>query len=100
MERINIIFEDDYNDVDIIAIPRELSAIIIKIAYEHSFWVADKAPKDDSDYWENINGELSPILETVGFVKWLNNYYCKGKRRAIILKQHTKFVSDFRSIEW
>ena len=105
MEKINIVYDSDYKDTDIIAIPRELSGVIHDLANQHDIWLYDlwcknELQNEDRDYWTIIDGKCIGNLETVGFVKWLNKYYCKGERKVIILKQHTNFIPDFRSIEW
>ena len=90
----------DDNDVDIIEIPIELSKDIMRLAYSYDTWVLYEAPRDDSDFWVNKNGKEIPNLETAGFIKWLNKYHCKKNRKAVIIKQHTAFVSGIRCIEW
>ena len=51
MINVNILFDDDYEDMDIIAIPKELSEIIVLLAEEFECW---EGPKDDPEYWSPI----------------------------------------------
>jgi len=61
-----------------------------------SFYIWD-APEDDTDYWQTEGERKCKICETVGFVKWLNNTYCKEKN-AYIVEQHTDYCSQYGRI--
>ena len=99
MININIVYEEEYNDTDIIALPDEIYDNLNKIVDEFIAYLK-YAPKDDIDYWVEIDGVLCSNLETVGFIKWLNNTYCTGKQKAVIVKQHTNYVPEYETIEW
>lgn len=100
MERLNIIYDDDMDDVDIIAIPKEMCREIENSVKRFMEWLMESAPKDDEDYWITINGKQFSNLETVGFVKWLNTYYCNNSSKVFIVEQHTSYCSQFKSIEF
>ena len=89
MEKVNIIYDDEMDDVDIIAIPKEMCREIENLVQSYMEWLMESAPKDDEDYWITINGKRFSNLETVGFVKWLNNYYCNNSGKVSIIEQHT-----------
>ena len=99
MVRINIIYDDVYDDVDIIEIPQNLLCRLDSIVRDFLEW-KHKAPADDKDYWTVINGRTCSVLETEGFVKWLNITYCNGEDKAIIVKQHTDYCPTYESIEF
>ena len=83
MINVNILFDDDYKDMDIIAVPKEFSEKIILLAEEFECW---EGPKNDPEYWSlNSNtGKLVKNVETSGFVKWLNKFYCNGEKKHIL----------------
>ncbi|MBQ3183777.1 MAG: hypothetical protein IJB24_04425 [Clostridia bacterium] len=99
MVKINIVYDDHYEDTDIISVPEEIFNNLNTVVNEFMAYL-DYAPKDDIDYWVEIDGILCSNLETVGFIKWLNNTYCTGKEKALIIKQHTKYDSRYETIEW
>ena len=51
MIKVNILFDDEYEDTDIIVVPKELSDKIATLAEEFDAW---EGPKDDPDYWVTI----------------------------------------------
>ena len=99
MVNINIVYEEQYEDTDIISLPDEIYADLNSIINEFMAFLK-YAPKDDSDYWIEIDGVLCSVLETVGFIKWLNNTYCMGTEKAVIIKQHTDYDPKYDMIEW
>ena len=100
MEKVNVIFGDDICDVDIIAIPKDIAQIIDTLAGIFSEWLLKDAPQNDNDYWVEINGKICSNLETKGFVKWLNSYYCNNDNKAYIVEQHTIYCSKYKCIEF
>ena len=100
MKKVNIIYDDEFQDVDIIAIPDDIFGDVDKLGALFIQWVIESAPKDDRDYWSIKNGEYLLIIETIGLVKWLNNHYCKNGSKAYIVEQHTSYCSEYQSIEF
>ncbi len=97
MTYISIVFDDILDDVDIIAIPDSLVDKIEELTQEFLHW---EGPKDDPDYWGFCNGHICQVTETVGFVKWLNNYHCLDEEKAIIIAQHTNYSDAYKSVEF
>ncbi len=88
MIKINIVYDEHYKDADIICVPEKIFNNLNKIVNEFMAYL-NYAPKDDIDYWVEIDGVLCSVLETVGVIKWLNNTYYMGSDKAVIVKQHT-----------
>ena len=99
MIHINIVFDEEMDDVDIIALPENIFRDIASITRQFMDWLPD-APKDNSDYWAHINGKSCLTLETDGFVKWLNQTYCLGSNEAFIVEQHTKYHPEYQRIDF
>lgn len=99
MIKVNILFDDEYEDTDIIVVPKELSDKIATLANEFLHWTG---PKDDKDYWGvDEKGNYFEIAETVGFIKWLNTFYCKGEKKAYVVAQHIAYdFNDYPTIEF
>ena len=99
MKRINIIYDDIYNDVDIVSIPTEISDMLDEIVQAFLKWLPT-APLNDSDYWVFIGEKRVSNLETVGFVKWINDNYSISNKQAVIVCQHTDYQPEYKSIKF
>lgn len=97
MTKVNIVFDDVFDDVDIIAIPDEIAYKIEEIGQEFLDWVPDP---NDKDYWITINGNKCVVAETAGFIKWLNSYYCLEKGKAYVIATKTNFCPEYKTIEF
>ena len=85
------------DDVDVIAIPDYLYEEIDRLAEEFLDW---KAPEDDWDYWCDLNGRKFPMTGAKGFVKWLNNFYCHGEEKAIIVEKNVVYTPNYKMVEF
>lgn len=97
MTKVNIVFDDDFEDADIIAIPNEIAAQIEALSQEFLNWVTNTT---DSDYWTIIDGQKYVIAETDGFVKWLNSYYCLKTKKAYIVTQNINYCPQYKIVEF
>lgn len=97
MTKVNIVFDDFFDDADIIAVPDEIVPNIEKIGQEFLNW---QAPEDDSDYWIILNGRKCSVAETDGFIKWLNANYCQGTKKAYVIARNTEYCPEYRIIEF
>lgn len=99
MEPINVVFEDDYADVDIILVPDSLRESIEEYLQQFFNWAI--APENRSNFEvTNPKGDKIVSIGTVEFICWLNEYVCNNLQPAIILKQHTAFLEDAPVIEF
>ena len=101
MKYINIVYEDDYNDCDIISIPDELLNDIEKYIYIIDEWIHDNLKKGTltETYYTIINEKKYPILDTIGIVNWLNKNLYNGKSAVNVIKQHTSVCHDYPTVE-
>lgn len=97
MTRVNIVFDGFYDDADIIAIPDEIVPNIKAIGQEFLHWVPTA---EDSDYWSIVDGQKYAVAETVGFIKWLNAFYCSETEKAYIVASNTNYCPQYRIIRF
>lgn len=97
MTKVNIVFDDIFDDVDIIAVPDEIIPEIEKIAQEFFDWIPTTK---DSDYWTIIDEKTYMIAETDGFIKWLNTFYCKNTHKAYVVERNTDYCPQYKIIEF
>ncbi len=98
MININIVYDNMYNEADIIAIPDEIFDKLDIIVKEFIHWQYWESPKDDCDYWTIINGKKCTVLETKGFVKWLNNRFFVVLQMSL-LNANGVIIQDYNFIK-
>ena len=97
MKRINIVFDDAFDDADIIVIPNEIFSRIEEIGQEFLHWVPQA---EDPDYWTMIDGRRCAVAETDGFIKWLNATYCKDLEKAFVVARNTNYEPSLKIIDF
>ena len=97
MTKVNIIFDNVLEDVDIIAIPDEVVAKIEAIGQEFLKWVTNA---NDSDYRTIIDGQEYLVAETDGFIKWLNLHHCTETEKAYVVERNTNYCPQYKTIEF
>ncbi|MBQ2964423.1 MAG: hypothetical protein IJE14_07150 [Clostridia bacterium] len=97
MVNVNIVFDDVFDDADIIAVPAEIAPKIEEIGQEFLEWLS--ATKE-SDYSTIIKGQHYVVAETDGFIKWLNAYHCKGSEKTRIIAQNTNYNPELKTIQF
>lgn len=99
MKNINIVYEEDYEDVDIVQVPDDIADDIDLVVNEFFKWVA--IPENHIRFQiENAEGKTVLNIDTEEFLWWLNHIKITDESRAIIIKQHTSVclewpVADF-----
>ena len=100
MTNINIVYDEEFEDADIICIPDHIYYRLMEIVNEFLDWLPN-APKNNEDYWCSSNdGKFYQILETKGFVQWLNEKYCQEGEETKIVEQNCKYNPEYKTIEW
>ena len=97
MKRINIVFDDAFDDADIIVIPDDIFSRIEEIGQEFLNWVPQA---EDPDYWTIIDGRRCAVAETDGFIKWLNATYCNDLENAFVAARNTNYEPSLKIIEF
>ena len=97
MKRINIVFDDAFDDADTLVIPDEIFSRIEEIGQEFLDWIPQA---EDSDYWTMIDGRRCAVAETDGFIKWLNATYCKDLEKAFVVARNTNYEPSLKTIEF
>lgn len=97
MTKINIVFDNAFDDVDIIAIPDEILPRIEAIGQEFLDWLPNA---EDESYWVILNERKISVAETDGFIKWLNSCYCRRLENAYIVERNTKYCPLYKKIEF
>ena len=92
LKRVNIIYESEYEDVDIISVPCEMANDIDDIAQEFFRWL--KVPENSRRFMvKEKDGHEVLSIDTKEFVWWLNHIKITGEPKAAIIAQHTSYDS-------
>ncbi len=98
MQYINIVYEDDYTDCDIIQVPDHIASKIEDYGQLFCDWLrGDDIP---SEYYYFINGMRVGICETQGFIKWLNMYFCDDCEKITLIYQHVPYDPQYKRVDF
>ena len=99
MRYINLVYEDDYEDADILLVPDEIADNIDTVMREFFRWI--KLSENNFRFKVKI-GEGKEVLsiDTEGFLWWLNNVKLQGEAKATIEKQHTMMWKGYPIAEF
>ena len=96
MKEIIIVYEYDYTDCDMVAVPDFVADNVEKYTQLFFRWLSKSKDEIPSDYYTiNQNGDKILIAETDGFVEWLNKYVCPQEEKAFIVSQHGKYDDKY-----
>ena len=99
MKHINIVYDDNFDDVDIIAVPDNIAQNIESVVQEFMEWVS--TPKNQKRFVvKSAEGNLVLSVGTDEFLWWLNNMKPTVDAKASLVCQHTVLmpglpVADF-----
>lgn len=92
MKHINIVYDDNFDDVDIIAVPDNIARNIESIVNEFMEWLS--VPKNRQNFMvQSAEGNLVLSVGTDEFLWWLNCVKLAADARAVLVCQHTVFIS-------
>lgn len=97
MKTVNIVFDDFFDDADIIAVPDEILSQIEEIGQKFLRWVPTT---EDPDYWGLVGGRKCSIAETDGFIKWINSTVCKDLEKCYVVARNTEYDPTLKIIEF
>ena len=88
-----MLFDEDYQDVDILEVPEKIAENIESIVREFNMWLC--TPGNGSRFLvETASGKKVLAIGTKEFVWWLQNIKIKeidGEKTVEIVKEHTTF---------
>ena len=90
MRLVNLLFDEEYEDVDIISVPDEIADDIDAVAQQFFRWVW--IPENRQRFSvPRQNGTPVLSIDTEEFLWWLNNIYLPAGQTADVFLQHTHF---------
>lgn len=99
LSKVNIVYDLDYQDVDIIGVPHEMASIIDDIAQEFFRWL--RVPENGRRFLvKEGDGHEVLNINTKEFVWWLNNIKIIGEPKATIILQHTSYNPQYPSADF
>lgn len=92
MKYINIVFENDLSDVDLLYVPDYVADNIDQVVMEFDKWLRN--PENGNRFLVPYNGKMVLGIGTEEFTWWLNNSK-KEYNNSTIFKQHTTFCPEY-----
>ena len=86
---INIVFNDDLNDVDIVYLPSLMGATLEELQGEFYKWIFNN--DNNHKFWINIRTkDMGCIFRSEAFVEWFNDILLQGMHgmKAKVVKQY------------
>jgi hypothetical protein len=99
MTKVNILFADEVEDVDIIVVPENIANNIKDVAQKFFNWVFEGDNKNQFEK-KSDSGRIYVSIATRDFIWWLNNYEIHSAPYASIVEEHTALCSDYPTVEF
>lgn len=96
MKKINLVFDDAYDDADILFVQNEFCEDIQNNMNLFQHWVFDRA----NGCIKTKDGKELCCVETEDLIRWLNVTFGNGEvGQARIIKQHTQYDPRLLTVE-
>ena len=101
MKRVNIIYDGDFADCDIIIVPDNMLSSMRDYLESIFAWLENNRKRETlpEGYYLLINGIKYPALNTQGIVNWLNKLIFGERVVVSIFKEHTRLDPKYPFIE-
>ena len=93
MTKINLVYENDYDDADILLVPKDAAESIDETVQLFFDWV--HMPEQENRFKVLLHGRLVTSIGTKEFLWWLNNIYHEGKENAYLIAEHVSACPDY-----
>lgn len=94
MRLVNLLFDEEYEDVDLISVPDGIADSIDTIAQQFFRWLGD--PENARRFYVTLpDGKDVLSVDTKEFVWWLNHVFLPAGQTAEIVTQHTSHHSEY-----
>jgi hypothetical protein len=99
MKLINLVYEYDYDDVDIVSVPDHVCDNIDRVVQEFNDWTGNT--RDHGWFVIDDKGKEVLATGTKEFVKWLNdNYFRYENKEIVVVKAHTKYNPKYPTADF
>jgi hypothetical protein len=99
MKLINLIYEDDYDDVDILLVPDFVHDHIEDVLQTFFNWAAKT--REHGYFIIDEKGKEVLAIATKEFVEWLNcNYFQSEGQEIVVVEANTKYNAEYPSAEF
>ena len=94
MVRVNILYENEIEDVDIILVPKEIANKIETVTQKFFNWIFEEENKKRFQK-ENEKDHVYTAVSAKDFIWWINKYEIHNPPYASLVEEHTTLCSDF-----
>lgn len=99
MKEINLLYDDDVHDVDILLVPDHIADEIEKVMFEFNAWLC--VPENRERFMiSDAKGNKVLGIDTKEFVWWLENVKLCKSESVFVLEQHTSFRPEYPTADF
>ena len=99
MKHINIVYDDYFDDADILLVPDYVAEHIKSVVMQFNKWLV--IPENHGPFLVSTeNGAFCLSIDTEEFLWWLNNILITDDSKAVVVKQHTSFNPEYPIAEF
>ena len=94
MKMINVVFDEMYDDVDLLLVPDEIADSVDMVVWAFNNWLS--VTENQQRFLVPYTNETMVLgIGTEEFLWWLNHVKIISENKASIVSQHTQFVPSF-----
>lgn len=97
MRLINLLFEYDYDDVDVVLVPDYIAENIESVTQLYHKWTWED--KTHFGWKKAPDGHMYVECGTELFLWWLNNYF-REYGESTLVEAHTKYVPEYPTADF
>lgn len=93
MKKINLVFDCDFDDVDILLVPDDIADNMDEVIRRFNRWLHN--PQNRQRFLVPYQGKMELGIDTGAFLWWLNTHEISNGAAATIIQQHTAFCPNY-----
>ena len=90
MQMINLVFDEECKDVDLLMVPKEIACNVDAVVTEFFTWLSDSENQKQFLVSDDNGGSVLSV-GTDAFLWWLNNIRILDSNKAYIVRQYAEF---------
>lgn len=100
MKLMNVVFDEYYDDVDIILVPDDMAEVIDDLLGIYNDWTSEQKKRG---VWHKFRDGITGFVaatDTVDFIEWVNHFYYDEEGEITIIESNTKYNPLYPQIDF
>ena len=99
MRKINLVYDCDYDDVDILMVPDHVAEDIERVVMRFNHWLMDS--ENRKQFLAPYKGRMELSIGTKEILWWINHHERNEKDAvATVYESHTNFCEDYPTADF